>query len=147
MVVALPFALQAARIWRDVLTGDLADARLPRGVVDDALLVASELAGNAVLHARALPDGGLLGGWELRSDSLVLELVDGGSPEGETPAAKPPSTERPSGRGLALVDALSAAWGVEERVADGRPRTRVWVVLPLGGAGSPGEPGRDVLAV
>ncbi len=92
------------------------------GLVDEAVLVVSELTANAVEHART--------GFEVRlelRDAHVLrvEVVDHGpgSPDlsrGDTLAER--------GRGLHLVAHLSASWGVE--AIDGNGKT-VWAELPL----------------
>ena len=131
-MITLPFAAQAARLWRRLLAADLAAHGIDTTIVEDALLVASELAGNAVLHAKPLPDGSLHGGWEIAPGRLTLELVDGGPRAGTAPQRRDVSAERPTGRGLALVEALVAEWGFEENVDHGRTVTRVWAVLPLG---------------
>ena len=131
-MVTLPFAAQAARLWRRLLVVDLAAQGISRTIVDDALLVASELAGNAVLHAKPLPDGSLHGGWEIAAGRLTLELIDGGPRSGTVPRRRELCADRPTGRGLALVEALVAEWGFEENVDHGRTVTRVWAVLPLG---------------
>ena len=132
-MVALPFAAQAALVWRRLLASDLAAHGVPTSTVDDALLVASEFAGNAVLHARPLPDGSLRGGWVIAPGRLMLELVDGGSRSGSAPRRRELSADRPTGRGLALVEALVTEWGFEEGQDHGRAVTRVWAVLPLAG--------------
>jgi CheY-like chemotaxis protein/anti-sigma regulatory factor (Ser/Thr protein kinase) len=88
-------------------------------LVNDAALVASELVTNAVVHARA--------GVELRVSFvrrvLRLEVVDSG---GGTPDPRVATDEDEHGRGLLLVSALSAAWGVES-VDNGRKL--VWAEL------------------
>ena len=131
-MVTLPFAAQAARLWRRLLADELAAQGVPAAIVEDVLLVASELAGNAVLHARPLVDGSLHGGWEIARGRLTLELVDGGSRSGTSPHPRDVCADRPTGRGLALVEALVAEWGFEESRDHGRTVTRVWAVLPLG---------------
>lgn len=138
-MVSLPFAAHAARLWRRLLTADLVAEGLDTTTVDSALLVASELAGNAVLHGRPLPDGSLRCGWDLTRDRLLIELVDGGSRSGTAPHSREPSEDRPTGRGLALVEALVSDWGYEVGGDDGREVTRVWAVLPLTGISA--EPG------
>jgi CheY-like chemotaxis protein/anti-sigma regulatory factor (Ser/Thr protein kinase) len=75
-------------------------------IVDDVLLVVTELVNNAVTHANS--------DCELRLSvsplSLRIEVIDQGP---GTPDPLPPSTTRNHGRGLHLVDALTAAWGFE----------------------------------
>jgi DNA-binding NarL/FixJ family response regulator len=89
------------------------------GIVDDALLVVTELVNNAVTHARSE--------CELRISvnplSVRLEVVDKG--EG-TPDPMPPSSTRNHGRGLHLIDALTAAWGYEPIPSGGK---MVWAEL------------------
>jgi len=106
---------------------------VPDDAVDDAQLCLSELVTNAVVHAgtaselRVVLDGGVL-------TVTVRDL--GGS--GRQAAGEPqPSDDfdplRVYGRGLQLVDALSARWG-SERDAVG---TTVWFALELEPASVP----------
>jgi len=85
----------------------------------DALVVVTELVNNAVTHAH--------GPCELRISSgpraLRVEVADRGA---GTPEPLLPSATRNHGRGLHLVDALTAAWGIEPS-ADGRKV--VWAEL------------------
>lgn len=78
-----------------------------RELVDTAMLVVSELVTNAVVHA-ATPA-------ELRAEwadgVLRLEVLDHAEASPPDPRIASPDDE--GGRGLFLVDALSAAWGVE----------------------------------
>jgi CheY-like chemotaxis protein len=88
-------------------------------VIDDALVVVSELVTNAILHARSECD-------LLLKDAdhiLRIEVIDGGhgSPELQRPAA-----HAEHGRGLLLVSAMCAAWGVDT-LSDGRKM--VWAEL------------------
>jgi DNA-binding NarL/FixJ family response regulator len=88
-------------------------------ILDDVLLVVTELVNNAVTHA--------LTECELRISisplSLRVEVVDEGA---GTPDPLPPSTTRNYGRGLHLVDALTAAWGYEPISSGGK---MVWAEL------------------
>jgi two-component sensor histidine kinase len=78
---------------------------------DLALLVASELAGNAVQHSRSGQPGGRftlhLAAFE---DRWRIRVDDGGGPA--EPSVKAEADQDEAGRGLALVAALSADWGV-----------------------------------
>lgn len=95
-----------------------------RYVVDDAVLLVSELASNAILHTRS---GDPLGGFtvELRfpADTLRVAVHDQGS--GEVPRVLHGSGE--GGRGLGLVEVLAATWGITGG-PDGRT---VWFELTL----------------
>lgn len=104
---------------------------LPLGLQDAALLMVSELATNAIVHA--------VTGFEVsvdRSKSTVrVEVADlgGGEPELQAPAAS-----ELHGRGLQIVEELSDEWGVTESTDD-RGKT-VWYKVEV----RPGRlPGND----
>lgn len=90
-------------------------------VVDDALLVVSELVANAVTHAATDCDLRLL----LSSARLRIEVEDSGAGSPDLAAA---TTDDERGRGLFLVSALSTAWGVDSVP---NQRKRVWADLQL----------------
>ena len=75
-------------------------------VVDDAVLVVSELATNAVLHARTPFRVSL----SRADDHLHVAVGDASSTQPRAVASEPLG---PSGRGLSIVGALSRGWGVE----------------------------------
>ena len=83
-----------------------------------AALCASELVTNGVLHARTP----IVLGLTLGAERLLVTVADtaGGSPQ-----PPPPDDERPSGRGLMLVDALADEWGVTD-LPDGKT---VWFTV------------------
>jgi len=88
-----------------------------------AALCASELVTNGVLHARTpIVLGVTLGDQRL--------LVTVGDSAGGTPYMPPPDDDRPSGRGLLLVDALADEWGV----TDERDGKTVWFTISRTGA-------------
>jgi hypothetical protein len=99
--------VKEARSW---ITG-----LLPAGdPLDDLVMIASELAGNAVKHTRSgAPDGLFTIDLAWSADAVRLSVGDQGS--GEVPALRPKTAgqaeDDETGRGLFLVDALSAAWG------------------------------------
>lgn len=94
--------------------------RSQRGAIDDALLVVSELATNAVIHAateftvRLVPDGEL----------VRIEVADT-SPI--VPAERRLPGVEPSGRGLGLVSTVSRRWGFESD-EDGKT---IWAEVPV----------------
>ena len=84
-------------------------APCPSELVDSASLVVSELVTNAVLHARTAIGVVII----LLDDGAVrLEVSDESS---ALPYRRPYSEGSATGRGLVLVDALSAGWGVNSR--------------------------------
>jgi len=108
---------------RAVLRDDL--AVLPEPVREEVALIATELLGNAVLHARALDDGQLSIAWGVGEHGVEIAVTDGGAPTHPI-VAEPGSTDT-SGRGLSIVATLAARWGVEQHDSS----TTVWAVVPL----------------
>jgi anti-sigma regulatory factor (Ser/Thr protein kinase) len=108
---------------RAVLRDDL--AVLPELVREEVALVASELLGNAVRHARALDDGQLVIDWGVGEYGVEIAVTDGG---GSTqPMVSEPAPTEIGGRGLSIVATLAARWGVEQHGA----LTTVWAIVPL----------------
>lgn len=112
--VALPSDPTAARTARSVARDIVGRWRLA-GVLDPLLLVVSELVGNAVRHGR--PPVQM---WLRRSGRGVrVDVHD------EASAASPGTAtlsvpDAESGRGLYLVDAVSAETGVDDIEDDGK---------------------------
>ena len=123
-------AAAARRFVRDTLQAwAVTRAADGPGVVDDAVLLTSELVTNAVVHA-----GTTVQVTCRLADGAVEVVVSDGHPERlvpEAPGAEPAATEHTGGRGLLLPAALASAWGV----AYGRASKAVWVRLALEGAG------------
>ncbi len=112
--VQVPYAPASAALVRHRMSAELGDL-VTVDVLDAAVLVVSELVGNAVRHGQALPGGGLLASWELVDGDLRVQVVDGG-PGPEVRAAGGPRPllaplEAETGRGLELVEALALRWG------------------------------------
>ncbi len=94
------------------------DSHVPSEVLDIALLLATELVTNAVLHGRS---------------EIALEVESG---DGQLRASVRDLNSRPpvlqdrdddalDGRGLAIIDALASSWGVEPSESG----KSVWFVL------------------
>lgn len=94
----------------------------------DAITALNEMVTNAVQHSRSgLPGGTIEVRLTVTAASVLAEVVDGG-PLGIPPTAAPESfAER--GRGLAIVEALTRAWG-----SAGNGYGLWWFWMPLGGA-------------
>jgi CheY-like chemotaxis protein/anti-sigma regulatory factor (Ser/Thr protein kinase) len=90
-------------------------------VLDAALLVVSELVTNAVIHASSAAVLRL----GRTTTSIRIEVSDNGT---GSPAPHVATDDLESGRGLLLVAAVSAAWGVEATQNGGK---LVWAELPL----------------
>ena len=118
--VTLPESLRAparARAWVAEQGGDL-----PASVVEDAMLVVSELVTNAIRYGQPeitlavapLPDG------------MRIEVGDHGE---ALPLLAPvvPAGNRAGGRGLLIVASTAAVWGIAPH--DPPPGKTVWVEL------------------
>lgn len=126
--VTLPHAAASAALARRRLASELSADGLPVDVVADAELMMGELFGNVVRHARPLPDGSVRAYWLLLGGRLRLAVTDGGSIR--VPHALPLRPSATSGRGLSIVEALAAAWGVEPT---SQGAVTVWAELDLTG--------------
>src|SRR5215472_9037597 len=124
-------AAAARRFVRDTLLswGVTGEADGSDELLDDAVLLTSELVTNAVVHA----------GTQVKvtcrlADGAVEVVVRDGQPARLVPegAEDEPSLERTGGRGLLLPAALASAWGV----AYGRSSKAVWFRLALDGPGA-----------
>ena len=111
----------ARRFVRDAVLGWGLDALL-----DEAVLVVSELVTNAVVHAGTSTEVVC----SIEDGSLRVDVVDS-YPSRWVPVPAGPDTDQESGRGLLLLARLAEAWGVEY----GGVTKRVWFRLrPPGGA-------------
>lgn len=117
---------EARHRMRDQLrTGGVAES-----VIDDAVLILSELLSNACRHGRPLGDslhgdGDVRAAWRVdASGRLTVEVTDGGGPTRPVPAT--PSVTAHGGRGLNIITALAKDWGVRDNV---HGEVTVWVVV------------------
>lgn len=113
----LPVSPEAPALARSFLRSATCAAHNSH-VLDDAVLLVSELVTNSVLH------GGppVVVAVECDGEALQVRVRDG-SPTMPVPRDALPSAE--NGRGLELVKTISSAWGVDP-VGDGK---NVWFVI------------------
>jgi PAS domain S-box-containing protein len=119
--IVLPPDPSSPRAARRFLAALLTSWRMPEMLEGDAALLLSELATNAVLHARspftviARFDG----------SHLVLEVGDGSQAQPRVGIRD--RSDAPGGRGLMLIDSISSRWGILP-TTNGK---RVWFALPV----------------
>jgi serine phosphatase RsbU (regulator of sigma subunit) len=130
--VDLPDGWDAAPLGRRFVEQQVRELGEP-SLADDSVLVAAELIANARQHGippvRVCVDGGP--GW------VRVEVLDA-SPRG--PVRLAPSLENMTGRGLAIVEAVAARWGVRSLAAGGKS---VWAELSSAPAGTDDTPGPE----
>ncbi|WP_170322563.1 ATP-binding protein [Acrocarpospora macrocephala] len=102
----------ARRYVRDVLVS----AGCTR--IDDALLLTSELLGNAIRHSDSGREpGGSVSVVVCREVGVVrVEVIDQGSPSSKPEVVVDPNGEGCGGRGLWLVSQIASMWGWHEGV-------------------------------
>jgi anti-sigma regulatory factor (Ser/Thr protein kinase) len=105
-----PRAVGTARRFLRRAIEDLEDPRLDDDLVDTAVLCLSEIVTNAVIHTGAPSELRIV----VEDGVLTVTVRDEGNHRGTRPGAGPDDDPlRVHGRGLQLVDALSARWGSE----------------------------------
>ena len=111
-------------------------------VVDDAVLILSELLSNACRHGRPLGkhsevgDGDIRAAWRVdRRGDLTVEVTDGGGPTRPVPST--PSVTARGGRGLNIISSLAKEWGVRD---DTIGEVTVWARVSSGRHGHGGFP-------
>ncbi len=120
--VVVPHHARSAGLARRRIGADLS-SRLGADTLADVTTIISELVGNAVRHARPLPDGGVRVAWQVGHESIELRVTDGGALQ--MPHVRRVGPDSLCGRGLSLVAALADRWGV---VRDGLGQC-VWAEL------------------
>lgn len=123
------------RLWRATFPGRADQVRNARSLVrlllagtgyeDDAALVVTELADNALLHTRSGTDGGLFGVEVTTTDSGVrVAVTDQGADTDLKWENSGPLAEH--GRGLFIVDQIATAHGTE---GDRHRGHTIWAIL------------------
>jgi anti-sigma regulatory factor (Ser/Thr protein kinase) len=92
-------------------------------LADDAALLVSELATNAVVHTASGRDGTFAVAVRQHANQVRVEVWDAGADT--APVVRSPDQEREHGNGLGLVESIAARWGY---IGDGDGRV-VWFEL------------------
>ncbi|RJK94837.1 ATP-binding protein [Vallicoccus soli] len=121
--VLVPFTASSVGAARRELSSELRARHVPEHVVDDAVLVLSEILSNALKHARPLPSGRLRVRWTTTPRSVQVAVTDGGAPT--RPHAGTSTMSATGGRGLGIVDDLASDWGVLDEAGT----ITVWAVV------------------
>lgn len=133
LITDLPYGPTAAEVARGAMAVALHGATAE--LIDDARLIGSELATNAVT-AGSPPLVLSVDRTSLTSDALEIEIAvtDGGCSH-PVPSTPPPvvDEEAESGRGLVIVEALADSWSL----TTGTDGTRAWCRLTRGSPPSP----------
>ncbi|MFF4015626.1 ATP-binding protein [Streptomyces sp. NPDC001843] len=128
--MAVPHGPAGVGKARHRMRAQLRSGGVSESVIDDAVLILSELLSNACKHGRplgdaAVGDGDVRAAWQLDPRGrLIVEVTDGGGPT--RPAPSTPSVTAHGGRGLNIITALADDWGVRD---DARGEVTVWVVV------------------
>jgi anti-sigma regulatory factor (Ser/Thr protein kinase) len=112
----------AARGWARRVLPEVVDRPTRPDLADDLDLVVSELVANALRHAESLRGVTLEG----RGRFVRVAVLDG---DDRSPTVRLPGSDLEGGRGMLLVQALSAAWDVWHDLARGGKS--VWADLAV----------------
>lgn len=126
--MALKAGTESVKAARDFTTETLREWQLD-GLIEDAVIIASELVTNAIRHGTTLashddpPEVELA--WQRFSSRLTCVVTDGST---RPPVLSAADMSAESGRGLQVVHALAAAWGW---MMIGACEKAVWATLLL----------------
>jgi anti-sigma regulatory factor (Ser/Thr protein kinase) len=126
VTLTVPFAPTSAGLVRRALQSWMREQGCSSEHIEDARLVATELVGNAVRHARPIDPGHVLVRWHRDRGALVLSISDGGGTS--VPQERSVGTRAEGGRGLNIVSALVQRWWVDRELH----RNTVHALVPLG---------------
>ena len=107
----LPLVPSTPGIARTRLAGFLTLHRASSDVIDDALIVISEMIANAVSHGKPDADGTIEVSWSINQSLLELSVMDGG--EGGSLEPIDFDQDSLSGRGLAIISRVADRWWVD----------------------------------
>jgi anti-sigma regulatory factor (Ser/Thr protein kinase) len=118
----LPCEPGAAALARQQLRAETVG--LPRSVVEDALLLASELVANAVRFGHPP----VLLTIDRSDERLRISVGDAATTVPQPPATSSVPVDQPGGRGL-NIDAVAGRWGIAPGI--GGPGKSIWFELDL----------------
>lgn len=99
---------------RHVVAEDLGNKGIPISVIENVLIVVTELVTNAIRHARPVSLGevrsGVVLAWTVVGHDVLIDVSDGGGHQ--RPHVRRPSCAEDDGRGLAIVDAVAREWDI-----------------------------------
>lgn len=109
--IRLPFAPSTPSMARTKLAAFLTINRAPASLIDDALIVVSEMIANAVSHGVPSADNMMDISWNLKREVLELCVSDGG----DVPTLTPIEFDEDSlgGRGLSIINTVADRWWVD----------------------------------
>ncbi|GAA3123582.1 ATP-binding protein [Streptomyces echinatus] len=128
--MAVPHGPAGVGKARHRMRAQLRSGGVSEPVIDDAVLILSELLSNACKHGRPLGnapagDGDVRAAWRVDTRGrLIVEVTDGGGPTRPAPAT--PSVTAHGGRGLNIITALANDWGVRDDVLG---EVTVWALV------------------
>lgn len=109
--IRLPFQASTPAIARTRLAGFLTVNRAPAHVIDDALIVLSEMIANAVRHGSPDQDGSMEISWSINGGLIELSVRDAGVGASLKPVDF--DEDSLSGRGLAIINRVADRWWVD----------------------------------
>jgi anti-sigma regulatory factor (Ser/Thr protein kinase) len=124
VALRLPFSAASVAEARHRLKHWMRQQGVSTEGIEDARVIVSELVGNAVRHARPLPDGTIQVSWKADPHGIQLSVTDGGS--STRPHRVNASSSALAGRGMAIVDSLAYRWWIDQT----HSRCTVNAVLP-----------------
>jgi anti-sigma regulatory factor (Ser/Thr protein kinase) len=114
----------SASVVRRRIADELIDIGISGEAVDRVVLVASELVGNAIQHARPSAAAVIEVSWDIDGPGVIVRVSD---PSDESPRPRQAAEDEPAGRGLTIVAAMSDDWGYQR---SGRGK-QVWARVPV----------------
>ena len=112
-VVRLPFESSTPGIARTKLAAFLTLNRIALPVIDNALIVLSEMIANAVAHGTPDVDGTMEITWSLGDGHLLLSVRDAGRCSDSEMVPRPFDEDSLGGRGLSIISRVADKWSVD----------------------------------